>query len=129
MFLETFSKRIIPFLYLRTQFMEHDPKISFEDTATAFSYKSTSELRKAHLIFALVNHPAISSLATGFVKSALNLRLPVEGIIKKTAFNHFCGGESIEESQPVIQKLGSFGVGTILDYSVEGEKSEAGFDR
>jgi proline dehydrogenase len=109
--------------------MEHDPKISFEDTATAFSYKSTAELRKAHLIFSLVNHPAISSLATGFVKTALNVGLPIEGIIKKTAFNHFCGGESIAESEKVIQKLGSFGIGTILDYSVEGEKSETGFDR
>jgi proline dehydrogenase len=38
------------------------------------------------------------------------------------------GGVSIQDSEHVIQKLGSFGVGTILDYSVEGEKSEPGFD-
>jgi proline dehydrogenase len=57
------------------------------------------------------------------------MRLPIEGIIKKTVFDHFCGGEGIEESEAVIQKLGALGVGTILDYSVEGEKTEAGFDR
>ena len=104
------------------------PSVSFEDTAVAFAYKPTPDLRKANLIFSLVNHPWISFLATGFVKFALEARLPIEGIIKKTAFDHFCGGVSIEKSEEVIQQLGRYHVGTILDYSVEGEKSETGFD-
>lgn len=108
--------------------MESQPKISFEDTATAFAYKSTAALQKANFIFSLVNHPWISALATGFVKLAFKARLPVEGIIKQTAFDHFCGGESIERSEAVIERLGEYGVGTILDYSVEGGRSEAGFD-
>lgn len=109
--------------------MEASPKVSFEDTSVAFSYKSNAALKKAHFIFSLVNHPWISSLATGAVKLALKLRLPIEGIIRKTAFEHFCGGESIEKSQPAINLLARYHVGTILDYSVEGEKSEAGFDQ
>ena len=109
--------------------MEPEPKISFDNTANAFSYKSTPELRKANFIFSLVNHPWISAMATGSLKMALSMGLPVKGIVKKTAFEHFCGGETIEESESVIQKLGRFGVGTILDYSVEGEKSEEGFDK
>ena len=108
--------------------MESKLDISFEDTETAFAYKSTAALQKANFIFSLVNHPWISALATGFVKFAFKARLPVEGIIKQTAFDHFCGGESIEKSEAVIKRLGEYGVGTILDYSVEGEKSEAGFD-
>jgi proline dehydrogenase len=109
--------------------MESRPNISFEDTSVAFSYKSNADLQRANFIFSMVNHPWISSFATGLVKVGLNLRLPIEGIIKKTAFNHFCGGESIEESEKVIQLLSKYNVGTILDYSVEGEKSEAGFDQ
>lgn len=109
--------------------MEPEPKISFEDTAIAFSYKSNAELRKANFIFSTVNHPWISAAATGMVKFALNLRLPIEGIIKKTVFDHFCGGVSIEKSDAAINKLGAFGVGTILDYSVEGEESEEDFDK
>src|SRR5690606_27355348 len=70
----------------------------------------------------------ISFLATGFVRWAFRAGLPMEGIIRKTAFDHFCGGESIEESEEVIQTLGRYGVGTILDYSVEGEASEEGFE-
>ena len=109
--------------------MKSSPKISFEDTSVAFSYKSDAALKKAHLIFSLVNHPWISSLATSSVKLALKLRLPVESIIKRTVFDHFCGGVSIDNCDDEISTLTQYGVGTILDYSVEGEKSESGFDQ
>jgi proline dehydrogenase len=108
--------------------MQAANKLSFDDTAVAFSYKSDAALRKAHLIFSLVNNPLISAVATGSVKLALKLHLPVEGLIKKTVFDHFCGGESIDKCDDEISTLSAYGVGTILDYSVEGEKSEAGFD-
>lgn len=108
--------------------MEAKPTVSFEDTAVAFQYKSDAAMQKGNFIFSLVNHPWISALATGSVKLALMLRLPVETIIKKTVFDHFCGGESIEKTEAVANLLGQYGVSTILDYSVEGEKSEAGFD-
>jgi proline dehydrogenase len=102
--------------------------ISFEDTAVAFKYKSNAALRRANFIFSLINHPWVSALAIKSVKLALMLRLPVEGIIKQTVFYHFCGGESIEHSEATINQLARYGVNTILDYSVEGEKSESGFD-
>lgn len=100
----------------------------FEDTETAFRYKSDHAVRKAHFIFSVVNHPWVSAIATGAVKLALKLRLPAEPIIKSTVFELFCGGESIEETDAVINNLGKYKVHTILDYSVEGEASEAGFD-
>lgn len=109
--------------------MESGPKISFDNTAVAFSYKSNKALKKAHFIFSLVNHPWISSLATGFVKMAFKIGLPIDSLVKQTAFEHFCGGVSIEDSAPVIKALGQHNVQTILDYSVEGEKSEPGFDK
>jgi proline dehydrogenase len=108
--------------------MHTRPEISFEDTAVAFSYKSDADLKKANFIFSLVNHPWISFVATSALRVSLKMGLPVEGIVKKTAFDHFCGGESIEKSEGVIKLLSRYHVGTILDYSVEGEKSEAGFD-
>ncbi len=109
--------------------MEADTKISFENTAVAFQYKSDAALKKANFIFSLVNHPWISSAATGLVKAALKLRLPVKGLIRKTVFDHFCGGESIESSEGAIRQLYQYNVHTILDYSAEGEKTEEGFDR
>jgi proline dehydrogenase len=108
--------------------MDAEPQISFEDTSVAFKYKSNAALRKAHFIFSLINHPWMSAIAIKAVKVALLLRLPVTGIIRHTVFDHFCGGESIGESEDNINQLSKYGVCTILDYSVEGEKSEDGFD-
>lgn len=108
--------------------MEIQPEISFEDTATAFSYKSTKALRKANFVFTVVNHPIVSALSTGVVKLAFRLGLPIKSLIKSTVFEHFCGGESIDDAEQAIRVLGEFKVGTILDYSVEGEHTEAGFD-
>ena len=108
--------------------MNTSHKISFEDTSIAFKYKSNTALQKANFIFGLINHPWISAIVIKIVKVMLMLRLPVEGMIRSTVFNHFCGGESIEESERTIAQLGKYGVNTILDYSVEGEHTEAGFD-
>jgi proline dehydrogenase len=116
-------------LYLgRPRRMDTAPNISFEDTSIAFKYKSNIALRKASFIFSLINHPWISAIVVKMVKVALMLRLPIEGIIRNTVFLHFCGGESIEESKTTIDQLGMYAVKTILDYSVEGEKTETGFD-
>lgn len=109
--------------------MEIEPEAHFDDTRIAFSYKSDRQLKKANFVFTIVNHPAISSVATGLVKVGLALRLPITGIIRNTVFNHFCGGETIDECERTIDVLGKYNVGTILDYSVEGEKTEAGFDQ
>ena len=108
--------------------MEVQTNGHFDDTAVAFSYKSDHDLRKANFIFTVVNHPFISGLATSAVRAAIGLHLPVKGLIKKTVFEHFCGGETIHQSEETIQKLAGFHVGTILDYSVEGAKTEEGFN-
>ncbi len=108
--------------------MEINPSVKFDDTATAFSYKSDSELKKASFIFTVVNNPFISKLSTRAVKLAMSLHLPIKGLVRATVFEHFCGGETIEKTEKATQHLGEFNVKTILDYSVEGKKTEAGFD-
>jgi proline dehydrogenase len=109
--------------------MKIEPAVHFDDTHVAFSYKSDRELRKANLIFSLVNHPFVSFLATGAARLALALHLPVKGLIRSTVFEHFCGGETIDESKHTVDKLARFHIGTILDYSVEGEETEEGFEK
>ncbi|UII34847.1 proline dehydrogenase family protein [Fulvivirga ulvae] len=108
--------------------MQLKSNISFDDTSVAFEAKSNKALRKANLMFSVVNNPFMSKIATGSVKFALKLHLPIKGIIKNTVFDHFCGGENIEESQETINELATYGIGTILDYSVEGEENEHCFD-
>jgi proline dehydrogenase len=102
--------------------------ISFEDTATAFESKSDLELKKMHLLFAAMNSNTLVNTGTFFMKAALRFGLPVKSPIKHTLFNQFCGGESIQDCEEAIQDLASYHIKTILDYSVEGEKTENGFD-
>ena len=109
--------------------MDSQVDISFEDTEIAFSHMSDRELKMANLIFSVVNNRWVAWIAIGLVKLAIRLRLPVLGIIKKTVFLHFCGGESIQEAESAVLHLGLYKVSTILDYSVEGENSEEGFEQ
>src|SRR5262245_32385036 len=109
--------------------MDIDPPVRFDDTSVAFQHRSDRELRNANFIFTVVNNPVISSIATGAVKLAMKLRLPIKGLVRATVFNHFCGGETIDKTEQTTHHLAAFNVKTILDYSVEGEKSEAGFNK
>jgi proline dehydrogenase len=113
---------------LQNSSMDADQNLSFDNTEVAFAYKSDRRLKKALLIFNVVNHPSVSKLATTLVKWCLKLGLPVRGIIKATAFQHFCGGETISDCDNTVRQLNLYQVKTILDYSVEGAKTEAGFD-
>jgi proline dehydrogenase len=108
--------------------METEPLVRFDDTEVAFSYKSDRELRKANFIFTIVNNPFMSSLATGAVKAGMAMGLPIQGIVRSTVFEHFCGGETIVKTEKTVQHLGEYNVKTILDYSVEGADDEAGFE-
>ena len=102
--------------------------ISFDNTEIAFKSKSDKQLRKAYWLFKMVGSPKLVKVGKVATDVALNLRLPINGIVKATIFQQFCGGENIQECTPTINELGKFGVGTILDYSVEGKTSDEDFE-
>lgn len=104
------------------------PPISFTDTAVAFASKSDAELRRMYALFAAMNNNTLVKTGGGLMKAALKWHLPVKFLIKKTIFEQFCGGETIQECLPVIEELGRYNIGTILDYSVEGEGNDKSFD-
>ncbi|MDX2302878.1 MAG: proline dehydrogenase family protein [Microscillaceae bacterium] len=101
---------------------------SFENTSVAFSSKTDGALRKMYWLFFLMNIRFLVKIGTSFIQLAFFLRLPIKWLIKRTIFSQFCGGESIQDSDKTIQKLHEYHIGTILDYSVEGEKNEEGFE-
>lgn len=109
--------------------MNNLEQISFDNTATAFASKSTKALKKMHWLFTAMNSGFLVTIGTFMIESALKLGLPIEGLIKNTLFKQFCGGENIEESEATIEALAAYNIGTILDYAVEGEKTEAGFNK
>jgi proline dehydrogenase len=67
----------------------------------------------------------IGAAATNF---ALKANLPVEGLIRATVFDHFCGGVNEEDCGPIIDIMFTKGVSSVLDYSVEGKEEESAFD-
>lgn len=103
-------------------------KLDFQDTATAFAAKSDAALEEKYRLFKLLNSPFLNAIGTRAANFALSLGLPVEGLIKSTIFEQFCGGETVEECEPTIIDLGKANIGTILDYSVEGKATEGDFE-
>lgn len=105
-----------------------DKPLSFEDTSVAFAAHSDKSLRKKFLIFAAMNSNLLTNMGTSMLKKAFAWGLPVKGLVKSTVFEQFCGGETIEDSEKTIQELAAFNIGTILDYSLEGENDEEAFE-
>ena len=100
----------------------------FENTATAFALKSDSELERAYFLFKMISSQPLVRIGTAATNFALKANLPVEGLIRSTVFDHFCGGVSEEDCLSVIDKLYTKGVSSVLDYSVEGKEIEEDFD-
>jgi proline dehydrogenase len=105
--------------------MNHD---IFENTATAFALKSDAELKKSRFIFTMMGQPWLVDLGSKLTMIGLNLGLPIKGLIRNTIFEQFCGGTTEDECMPLVEKMYSKGVSSILDYSVEGKSNEADFD-
>jgi proline dehydrogenase len=102
--------------------------ISFDNTENAFIYKSNSQLKKAAFLFKSIGNPWLTKIGIALIKFGLIIKLPIKGLIKNTMFQQFCGGETLTEASNVAEKIFAHGVGVILDYGVEGKKTEAEFD-
>ncbi len=101
----------------------------FNNTERAFALKSNTDLKKSHFIFKMMDKPWLVNFGSKATVLALNLNLPIKGLIKSTIFEQFCGGTTEDECMPLVEKMYSKGVSSILDYSVEGKEEEAEFDK
>ena len=105
-----------------------DP-LSFDNTEISFAYKSNKELGLSHFLYTCMGIAWLVKWGIRITPWAIKAGLPVKGIIRKTIFSQFVGGETLQETAAVAQKLGQYNVQVILDYGVEGgDNGEAGFD-
>lgn len=102
--------------------------LSFDNTEIAFRHSSNADLKRAYWLFSMININFFVKIGPPITNFAMKIGLPIRGIIKATIFRHFCGGEAIAECDRTIYNLYEGKVGTILDYSVEGEEEDAIFD-
>jgi proline dehydrogenase len=102
--------------------------ISFDNTQIAFANKTDKDLKDAHFIFNSMQYGTLVKLGTRLTPWAINMGLPVTGLIRNTIFKQFVGGETLQETSAVAQKLAESHVQVILDYGVEGKEGESSFD-
>ena len=100
----------------------------FEDTSTAFALKSDSELERAYFLFKMIANEPLVKIGTAMTNFAIKAKLPVEGLIRATVFDHFCGGVTEEDCLPVVDRMFEKGVCSVLDYSVEGQEGDDPLD-
>ena len=100
----------------------------FDNTEIAFSLKSDTELDRAYFLFKMIDNQPLVRIGTAVTNFAIKAHLPVEGLIRATVFDHFCGGVNEMDCLSVVDKLFTKGVSSVLDYSVEGKEEEEQFD-
>ena len=101
----------------------------FDNTEVAFKLKTDSQLERAYFLFRMIQNEPMVRIGTAVTNFALKAHLPVEGLIRSTVFDHFCGGVTEEDCLPIIDNMFIKGkVHSVLDYSVEGKDEEASFD-
>lgn len=100
----------------------------FDNTEVAFSLKSDSQLERAYFLFKMIANEPVVRIGTAVTNFAIKAHLPVEGLIRATVFDHFCGGVNEEDCLPIVEKMYEKGVSSVLDYSVEGKEEEEQFD-
>lgn len=102
--------------------------LNFENTENAFKYKSDKDLKQAQFLFSSMGYQWLVELGTRITPWAIKSGLPIKGIIRNTIFKQFVGGETLEETKPVVDLLGQHHVQVILDYGAEGGQEESSFD-
>ena len=101
----------------------------FENTEVAFGLKTDSQLERAYFLFRMIQNQPMVRIGSAVTNFALKAHLPIEGLIRTTVFDHFCGGVTEDDCMPIIDNMYKNGkVHSVLDYSVEGKEEEASFD-
>jgi proline dehydrogenase len=100
----------------------------FQNTEIAFKHLTDGELYRAWTLFKVINVKPLVVAGPPLVSAALRWGIPLKGVLRATVFSHFCGGETLKDCSRTIKRLSQRGVYSILDYGVEGEKTESGFD-
>ena len=102
--------------------------VNLNNAELAFKHKSDAALLRTYRLFKMIDSPFLTKVGPKMLTFGFSVGLPLQNFVKKTLFDIFAGGTSLANTAAKSQFLFANGVQTILDYSVEGEKNEKGFD-
>uniref|UniRef100_A0A665U3B1 Proline dehydrogenase n=1 Tax=Echeneis naucrates TaxID=173247 RepID=A0A665U3B1_ECHNA len=95
--------------------------IDFDNTEEAYKSKANMELLRSLLVFKLCTIDLLVDKNRELMELSKKLlgQWMFEKIMKMTFYGQFVAGEDHNSIKPLIQKNQAFGVGAVLDYSVE----------
>lgn len=102
--------------------------VDFSNTEIAFAGMSDQALKNAAWLFGMMNKKWLVNVGSQLGLAAIKMRLPINKLVEKTIFRQFCGGTTLLECQPTVDKLHQHNVLTILDYGAEGKSTEEAFN-
>jgi len=103
--------------------------LNFNNTATAFAYKSDEDLKHSSFLFKMMNKAWFVRFSSAIGLKALQLNLPfVEETVESTLYKQFCSGTTLLNSQDAIDKLYEYKVHSVLDYGAEAKTKEKDFN-
>lgn len=104
-------------------------RINLDNTEKAFAYKSDCALKKARFLFTFMKSAILVKIATKITPWLINVGFPIKTLIKRTLFDQFVGGLTLEDTGLVAKTLSQFNVQVILDFGIEGgEKNDQQYD-
>lgn len=104
-------------------------RINLENTEKAFAYKSDCALKKARFLFTFMKSSILVKIATKITPWLIKSGFPIKNLIKRTLFDQFVGGLTLEDTGLVATTLSRFNVQVILDFGIEGgEKNDHQYD-
>jgi len=95
--------------------------LTFNNAEAAFKSKSTAQILRAYLVFTLCSSNYLVNNNMKLMKLGKKIlgKKLFKALMKATFYGQFVAGENQEEIRPIIQRMRSFGVKSILDYSAE----------
>ncbi|KAF4113816.1 proline dehydrogenase 1, mitochondrial [Onychostoma macrolepis] len=105
--------------------------IDFEQTKEAYKSKDTLELLRSLVVFKLCSYDILVEKNKEIMDLSRKLlgQKTFEQFMKMTFYGQFVAGEDHQSIRPVVQKNQAYGVGAVLDYSVEEDLSQEEAER
>ncbi|XP_059405537.1 proline dehydrogenase 1, mitochondrial-like [Carassius carassius] len=105
--------------------------IDFEQTKEAFKSKDTLELLRSLMVFKLCSYDILVDKNKEIMDLSRKLlgQKMFEQFMKMTFYGQFVAGEDHQSIRPVVRKNQAYGVGAVLDYSVEEDLSQEEAER
>uniref|UniRef100_A0A8C3ALB8 Proline dehydrogenase n=2 Tax=Cyclopterus lumpus TaxID=8103 RepID=A0A8C3ALB8_CYCLU len=99
--------------------------VDFDQTQRAYKSKDSLELLRSLVVFKLCSYDFLRHETPG-KKTCLHIlgQRAFDQLMKMTFYGQFVAGEDHLAIRPLIQKNQAFGVGSVLDYSVEEDISQ-----